>query len=63
MTQDRISRILELIGDGLTDRQIAQRLDEPADIAKGEVLSLLGKLGLPGGPAMGASEGLAAKGV
>jgi hypothetical protein len=27
------------------------------------VLSLLGKLGLPGGPAMGASEGLAAKGV
>lgn len=59
----RDRQILELIGDGLTDRQIAQRLNEPADIAKGEVLSLLGKLGLPGGPAMGASGGLAAKGV
>ena len=59
----RDRQVLELIGDGLTDRQIAQRLDEPVDRAKGEVLSLLGKLGLPGGPAMGASEGLAAKGV
>jgi DNA-binding NarL/FixJ family response regulator len=59
----RDRQLLELIGDGLTDRQIAQRLNEPADIAKGEVLSLLGKLGLPGGPAMSASEGLAAKGV
>ena len=59
----RDRQVLELIGDGLTDRQIAQRLNEPADIAKGEVLSLLGKLGLPGGPAMNASEGLAAKGV
>jgi len=59
----RDRQVLELIGDGLTDRQIAQRLNEPVDRAKGEVLSLLGKLGLPGGPAMGASEGLAAKGV
>ena len=59
----RDRQVLELIGDGLTDRQIAQRLNEPLDRAKGEVLSLLGKLGLPGGPAMGASEGLAAKGV
>jgi len=59
----RDRQLLELIGDGLTDRQIAQRLNEPADIAKGEVLSLLGKLGLPGGPAMNAGEGLAAKGV
>ena len=59
----RDRQVLDLIGDGLTDRQIAQRLNEPADIAKGEVLALLGKLGLPGGPAMGASEGLAAKGV
>lgn len=59
----RDRQVLELIGDGLTDRQIAQRLDEPVDRAKGEVLSLLGRLGLPGGPAMGASEGLAAKGV
>ena len=59
----RDRQVLELIGDGLTDRQIAQRLNEPVDTAKGEVLSLLGKLGLPGGPATGASEGLAAKGV
>jgi len=59
----RDRQVLELIGDGLTDRQIAQRLNEPVDTAKGEVLSLLGRLGLPGGPATGASEGLAAKGV
>jgi two-component system, NarL family, response regulator DevR len=59
----RDRQVLELIGDGLTDRQIAQRLNEPVEEAKGEVLSLLGKLGLPGGPATGASEGLAAKGV
>ena len=59
----RDRQVLELIGDGLTDRQIAQRLNEPVDTAKGEVLSLLGKLGLPGGHATGASEGLAAKGV
>lgn len=59
----RDRQVLELIGDGLTDRQIAQRLNEPVDTARGEVLSLLGKLGLPGGPATGASEGLAAKGV
>jgi DNA-binding NarL/FixJ family response regulator len=59
----RDRQVLELIGDGLTDRQIAQRLNEPVHTAKGAVLSLLGKLGLPGGPAAGASEGLAAKGV
>jgi DNA-binding NarL/FixJ family response regulator len=59
----RDRQVLELIGDGLTDRQIAQRLNEPVDTAKGEVLSLLGKLGLPGGRAAGTSGGLAAKGV
>jgi two-component system response regulator DevR len=59
----RDRQLLELIGDGLTDRQIAQRLNEPVDTAKGEVLSLLGKLGLPGGHAAGTSGGLAAKGV
>jgi two-component system, NarL family, response regulator DevR len=59
----RDRQVLELIGDGLTDRQIAQRLNEPVDAAKGEVLSLLGKLGLPGMHAAGTSEGLAAKGV
>jgi two-component system response regulator DevR len=59
----RDRQVLELVGDGLTDRQIAQRLDEPVDAAKGEVLSLLGKLGLRGGNAAGTSGGLAAKGV
>jgi two-component system response regulator DevR len=59
----RDRQVLELIGDGLTDPQIAQRLNEPVDTAKGEVLSLLGKLGLPGRHAAGTSEGLAAKGV
>ncbi len=59
----RDRQVLELIGDGLTDRQIAQRLNEPVDTAKGEVLSLLGKLGLPGRHAAGTSGGLAAKGV
>ncbi len=58
----RDRQVLELVGDGLTDRQIAQRLDEPVEAAKGEVRSLLGKLGLPGGRAAGASGGLAAKG-
>jgi two-component system response regulator DevR len=59
----RDRQVLELVGDGLTDRQIAQRLNEPVDAAKGEVLSLLGKLGLPGGKAAGTSGGLAAKGA
>ncbi len=58
----RDRQVLELVGDGLTDRQIAQRLDEPVEAAKGEVRSLLGKLGLPVGRAAGASGGLAAKG-
>jgi two-component system, NarL family, response regulator DevR len=59
----RDRQVLELVGDGLTDRQIAQRLDEPVDAAKGEVRSLLGKLGLPGGHAAGTGGGLAARGV
>jgi len=59
----RDRQVLELVGAGLTDRQIAQRLDEPVDAAKGEVRSLLGKLGLPGRHAAGASGGLAAKGA
>jgi two-component system response regulator DevR len=59
----RDRQLLELVGDGLTDRQIAQRLDEPVDAAKGEVRSLLGKLGLPLGHAAGTGEGLAAKGA
>jgi DNA-binding CsgD family transcriptional regulator len=59
----RDRQVLELIGDGLTDRQIAQRLNEPVDTAKGEVLSLFAKLGLPGGHVAGTSGGLAAKGA
>jgi DNA-binding NarL/FixJ family response regulator len=59
----RDRQVLELVGDGLTDRQIAQRLDEPLEAAKGEVRSLLGKLGLPGTYAAGTSGGLAAKGA
>jgi two-component system, NarL family, response regulator DevR len=59
----RDRQVLELVGDGLTDRQIAQRLDEPVDAARGEVRSLLGKLGLPGGRTAGTGEGLAARGV
>jgi two-component system, NarL family, response regulator DevR len=59
----RDKQVLELVGDGLTDRQIAQRLNEPVEAAKGEVRSLLGKLGLRGGHAAGTSEGLAARGV
>lgn len=59
----RDRRLLELVGDGLTDRQIAQRLDEPVETAKDEVRSLLAKLGLPGGRAAGTSGGLAAKGA
>lgn len=59
----RDKQVLELVGDGLTDRQIAQRLNEPVEAAKGEVRSLLGKLGLPGARAAGTSGGLATKGV
>ena len=51
----RDRQVLELVGDGLTDRQIAQRLNEPVKAAKGEVLSLLGKLGLANGNAAGTS--------
>jgi DNA-binding NarL/FixJ family response regulator len=59
----RDRQVLELVGDGLTDRQIAQRLNEPVEAARDEVRSLLGKLGLRGGHAASASGGLAAKGV
>src|SRR5947199_5944542 len=53
----RDRQVLELIGDGLTDRQIAQRLNEPVEEAKGEVLSLLGKLGLRAGLGRGRAKG------
>jgi two-component system response regulator DevR len=59
----RDKQVLELIGGGLTDRQIAQRLNEPVEAARSEVLSLLGRLGLPGQHAAGRGEGLAARGV
>jgi two-component system, NarL family, response regulator DevR len=41
------SRILALIGQGLTDRQIAHRLSVPEQTVKEHISSLLGKLGLP----------------
>ncbi len=39
-------RVLELIGEGLTDRQIAERMFLPEKIAKNYVSSLLTKLGM-----------------
>jgi hypothetical protein len=42
-------------GEQITCRDAAK----PVDAAKGEVLSLLGKLGSPGGNAAGTSGGLA----
>jgi DNA-binding NarL/FixJ family response regulator len=43
---DRDRRLLELVGAGLTDRQIARRLAVPADTAKADVLAVLRKVGL-----------------
>ncbi len=39
-------RVLELIGEGLTDRQIAERMFLPGKITKDYVSSLLAKLGM-----------------
>ncbi len=39
-------RVLELIGEGLTNRQIAERMFLPEKIAKNYVSSLLTKLGM-----------------
>jgi DNA-binding NarL/FixJ family response regulator len=39
-------RVLELIADGLTNRQIAERMSLPEGTAKGNVSSLLRKLGM-----------------
>src|SRR5690242_19499135 len=44
--QDR--QVLDLIGQGLTDQQIAHWLSVPAGTATAQVQSLLGKLGLTG---------------
>jgi DNA-binding NarL/FixJ family response regulator len=43
---DPEKRVLELIGEGLTDRQIAERMFLPEKIAKNYVSSLLTKLGM-----------------
>jgi two-component system, NarL family, response regulator DevR len=56
---DRDRRVLELVGAGLTDRQIAERLAMPASTAKSEVLAVLGKLGL----VRHGGTGLAARGA
>jgi DNA-binding NarL/FixJ family response regulator len=42
----RERQILDLLGEGLTNRQIGQRLDLPEKTAKNQVSSLLHKLGL-----------------
>jgi len=49
----RDRRLLELIGDGLTDRQIAARLSLPEKTVKAEVRAVCGMIGLPGGTAPG----------
>lgn len=41
-------QMLDLIGRGMTDQQIAHRLSVPAETAKAGVQALLGKLGLTG---------------
>jgi two-component system, NarL family, response regulator DevR len=43
---DQEKRVLELIGEGLTDRQIAERMFLPEKITKDYVSSLLPKLGM-----------------
>ena len=55
-------RLLELIGNGLTDRQIAARLSLPEKTVKAEVRAVCGMLGLPGGPAPGSRRTAAARG-
>src|SRR6266566_128478 len=39
-------RVLELIGEGLTNKQIAERMFLPEKVAKNYISSLLGKLGM-----------------
>ena len=39
-------RVLDLIGHGLTDREIARRMDLSEQAAKAQVLALLSRLGL-----------------
>jgi DNA-binding NarL/FixJ family response regulator len=56
-TQEK--RILELIGQGLTDQVIAQRLGVPQRAAKAQARALLGKLGLLATQAAGVGGGLA----
>jgi two-component system, NarL family, response regulator DevR len=48
---DRDRQVLDLIGQGLTDQQIAHWLSVPAETAKAEVRALLRKLGLVGNDA------------
>jgi DNA-binding NarL/FixJ family response regulator len=56
-TQEK--RILELIGQGLTDQMIARRLGVPPQAASAQARTLLGKLGLLATQAAGVSGGLA----
>jgi len=50
---EHYQHLLELIGDGLTDRQIAARLSLPEKTVKAEVRTVCGLLGLPAGTASG----------
>jgi two-component system, NarL family, response regulator DevR len=54
-------RLLEMIGAGLTDRQIAAELSVTEKTAKAAVRALCGTLGLPGGTVAGRAGRLASR--
>jgi DNA-binding NarL/FixJ family response regulator len=58
---DRDKQLLDLIGQGMTDQQIAHWLSVPAETAKAEVHSLLAKLGLARGDTARAGGSLAGR--
>jgi two-component system response regulator DevR len=58
---DRDKQVLDLIGQGMTDQQIAHWLSVPAETAKAEVQTLLSKLGLAGGDSAHADGSLAGR--
>lgn len=58
---EREKQVLELVGQGLTDLQIALWLSVPPETAKAEVLTLLIKLGLSSGQVGGTGRRLAGR--